>query len=236
MIIINGKVIRGDDNTSKPFDEKKEILATDATRINIISNTADIRISPYDGNCVVAHLYGHVSDEKDVSLQVSKNRNEITVSVTTQNNSYVISSTVICGNSSICIGSSLSLDIMIPFKTFEKLNVQSKNSDVNISSNIHATTLCVTSKNGDVNVESACEFFEIQSENGDIDVDATANCNAVLTIETKNGDVSVHLDNIKSSDVSVTSQNGSIKNRPKLSGLHSVTGYIRSRNGDVKFK
>ncbi|MBQ8043640.1 MAG: DUF4097 family beta strand repeat protein [Clostridia bacterium] len=236
MIIINGKVIRGDDNTSKPFDEKQEILATDATRINIISHMADIRISPYDGNCVIAHLHGRVNDEKDSSLQVTKNHNEITVSVITKNNSYVISSTVICGNSSICIGSSLSLDILIPFTTFEKLNVQSENSDVNISSNVRATELCVASKNGDINVEASCEFFEIQSENGDIDVDATVHCNAVLAIETKNGDVLVHLDNIKTSDVSVTSQNGSIKNRPKLSGTYNVTGYIRSKNGDVKFK
>lgn len=249
VTIANGRVINGDswdDSSCKKFDETKRESANGVNRITIDSSNVNVKVSACNTNEITAHLHGSAIMDNDLEFFVTRHNDEVLVSLKTDgvsnsyNNMSIISGNSIISQSAVVInnfGSSggLMLDVQIPAKAFEKFSVESKCGNINVASSVNANSINVESKNGNVNVSAGFQNLTIECKNGNVKVDSTAHCNVKLNVVNKNGNVDVTIANIGTSNVSVDSKNGSCKNNPKLRGIFNVSGYITSKNGNVKF-
>lgn len=250
VTIVNGRIINGnscDDSACKKFDEVKKESANGVNQITIDS-IVNVTVSACDTNEITAHLHGSAIMDSDLELSVTKRGDEIRISVKTDgvsssyNNMSIISGNSIISQSSVVINNfsngsngGLMLDVRIPAKTFERISTKSTNANIDVSSSVNANTILLENKHGNIDVSATFQTLTIECKNGNIDVDSEAHCNVKLNVTSKNGNVDVTIGNIGISNVSVDSKNGSYKNNPKLRGVYTVSGYITSKNGNVKF-
>lgn len=225
VTIVNGWVISGDsynDSVSKKFDETKKESANGVDRITIDSDV-NVKVSACNKSDVIAHLHGSAILDGELDFSLTRVGDEIRVSVKS-NGSYLIS----------C--SSLTIDVQIPARAFEKLYVESKNADIDVASSVSANTITVDNKNGNIDVSAIFQALNLECKNGNVDVNSEARCDVRLDVTSKNGNVDVSLGNIGTSKVSVDSKNGGCKNNPRLSGKYTASGYIISKNGNARFQ
>lgn len=237
--IVNGQVITGDscgDVTSKKFDETITESASGVNRITIDSDI-NVKISACGTNDVTAHLHGSAITNATPKLSMKRVGDELVISVKSEESSNSYSSvSMIIINSSICgDGEGLVLDVQIPSRAFEKLSVESKNANIDVTSSVNANTITVDNKNGNIDVSAIFKTLKIDCQNGNVDVDSEANCDIALYVTSKNGNADVTIHNIGTSEVSVNAVNGNCRNSPRLKGLYTASGYIISKNGNVKF-
>lgn len=227
VTIVNGRVINGDscdDLTSKKFDETRKESANGINRITVDSDI-NVKVSACTSNNITAHLHGSAITNSTPKLSVTRFGDEIRVSVKLEGSSISCSNVSIKSGSSVVINtfnfsssgnSGLTLDVQIPTRAFEKLSVESKNANIYVS--------------------AIFKTLNIDYKNGNIDVDSEAHSDIKLNVIGKNGNVDVTLENIGTSTVSVDSKNGSCRNNPRLRGIYTVSSYITSKNGNVKFR
>lgn len=238
--IVNGRVISGDscdDLSSQKFDEVRKVPASGVNRI-IIESDINVKVSACNTNDVVAHLYGSAITDNSPQFSVSTFGEEIRISVKSEEGSM----SIICG-SSISIGNinivginGLVLDVQIPERDFQRLTIESKNGNIDVTNLVDASTITANSKNGNINIDAMFRTLYIDCKNGNIEVTSEAHGDIDLDITSKNGNIDVTLENIGTSKVSVDSKNGNCRNTPRLRGVFTASGSITSWNGNVKIR
>lgn len=245
VTIVNGRVIEGnscDDTTSKKFDETKKVSANGVNRI-IIDSNINVKVSASSTNDVTAHLHGYAIMDSNLKLSVTRVGDEVHISVESEgasisyiNMSTISTSSVVINNFSSGSNGGLTLDVKIPTKAFEKIFVESKNANIDVTSSVTANTVTVDNMNGNIDISAIFQTLSIDCKNGNVNIDSEARCDVRLNVANKNGNVDVTLGNIGTSKVSIDCKNGSCKNNPRLRGIYTVSGYITSKNGNVKLR
>lgn len=244
VTIVNGQVISGEtsnDTSSKKFDKTKKESANGINRISINSALVAVKVSACSANEITAHLHGSAIMDSDITLSLTKVNDEVKISVIPNGASNCNTMSVIMGNSVVlnninsCGSNDLTIDVIIPSKVFEKLYIQSENSNIDVSASVNAKNIELYNKNGNIDVDASFQSLNIDCKNGNINVDSEATCDVRLDIYSKNGNADVFISNIGVSTVSVDSKNGNSKNTPRLKGSFTAIGYVTSKNGNANF-
>ena len=241
VTVVNGRVINS--NTSDNFKEFNEIKRTLSNGIcNItIESDVNVNICASDTNEIVAHLHGSCASDIDINLTMKISFKEVKIcaqsnSDNNTNMSIISDSCIIINSSTSFCANDLTLDVKLPIKEFEKLFVESKNSNINILSSVKANTIEVNSKNGNIDVSAIFKNLNIDCKNGNIDIDSEAHSDVNLNLSSKNGNINTVIENIGISSISVVSKNGNCKNNPRLKGAYIASGCITSKNGNIRFR
>lgn len=243
LTILNGRVIgekESDVFSTKDYDETKIEQADNIDKISIIS---DVDVELYSSNLdsIIAHLHGKVMSSNEIRFEVKKVGDEITILAKLVRSTASLNQISVASGNSITINNSsfinigdLKLEIQIPKRIFREISVGSINTDIDVE-DVNASSIAINSENGDVCLSAIFQFLNVDCRNGNIDIDSEAKSNIRLNVNSKNGDISVDIANLRSSEVLVNSKNGKTKNKPKLVGEYLASGYIKSKNGDVRF-
>ena len=132
-------------------------------------------------------------------------------------------------------GNDLIMEVQISAKAFKTISVEGTDAKINIASSVIANSIAAKSENGNIDVTGTFQYLTIESMNGNVKVASNARCNVNLNVKSRNGNVDVTIGRIGASEVFVTSKNGKCKNNPKMNFIYSVSGCIKSKNGNVKF-
>ena len=168
-------------------------------------------------NTINAHFFGHATTDGTTKFDVSTFGNEVKITAKLTGNSM-----------------NLRLDIDIPTRMFEKIDVKSENGNINIFEGIRVKRLNLKSTNGNVESNAVFEDINANSMNGNTEVYLNANSDVKLDVSSMNGNSIVKLRNISRCNLSTSSMNGSVRNH-----FHPTTGYIAggrvsSMNGNVR--
>lgn len=221
LTIINGCVVSGEGmfGTPQKFDEKKDLRADNVDKITIKSDSADILVTASDTDTVTAHFYGEAITEKKPTLNISKNGQEIVVELT------------IGGG---FMGSTLTLSVNIPKRTFKVLNATGYNGSISIKDGISAKKVKLTTYNGAVECEGSFAEIYASTHNGDAALYIDAKNDVEIDASSHNGNVTVELQNIAASNISTFTKNGAARNRFRItSGGYTAYGRAASHNGNV---
>ena len=243
MVIINSTVINGNscsNNDYKNFDETKREAADMVNRI-IINSIIDVKVSACDTNDIIAHLHGSAITSNNTELSVTRHRHEIRISAQTNkrsndNMSMIFQNSVIVGNFSFCSNANLMLDIQIPRKVFERISIESEHGKIAIDSAVKSNSITAKSTSGNINVSADFQDLIAKTVHGNVYIASEAYCDVKLNVDITTGNADVTIGNIRTSTVLVSSKTGKCKNNPKLSGIHTVSGFIKSQNGNIKFQ
>lgn len=123
----------------REVDEKRELPISGIEKINIISDSAIIRIIPSKEEQVTAHLTGTVLGNS-AKLETTSTNSSLTIMAKKEKRMFVLDD-----------DSSFRLDINIPEKKYKEIKVHSGN-DLEIEQNIHAQKLELFAS-GDITVE-----------------------------------------------------------------------------------
>lgn len=256
---------RDDDSAYKKFDEIKKVSAREINNITINSNvnvkisaseTNEVTAHLHGSAIMNSELKFSViklGDKIQVCVETEGNLNSSSSMTTISIGTIFFKNTVVMNNGGIISGEGLVLDIKIPVKAFKKICVESRDGNIDIAASVNADTILIESengnvdvsaslnaltienKNGSVDVSASLNALTIECKNGNIDVDLDVNSNVTLNVNSKNGNVDVAIGNIRTCNVWIDSKNGKCKNNPKLRGQYTVSGYVTSKNGNVKF-
>lgn len=244
VTIVNKRIVTGkhcDTSFCRKFNKIEKQLTDGVNRITINSNVnLNVKLFACDTNEMSAHLHGSAIIDSSLELSVTRHSDEIRVSAETDcilnsYNNMPINSQCTVAINSLGSNESLVLDVQIPIRVFKKISVESTCANINVDSSVIANSITVENKNGNISVSAIFQDLTIECKNGNVDIGSEACCNVNLNVISKNGNIDVTIENIGTSYISLKSENGRCKNNPKLRGVYTVSGYIISQNGNVKF-
>ena len=211
VIIVNGKVINGDDSNSyRKFDEKKSKDCTNIDIITIYSTFAGINISSSDSSEAVAHVYGEGSIDGDINFNVSANGRELKISLDMDNESF-------SGN--------LHFDVTIPKKIFNLISISSLSAKITLDDQVSAKALKINSSTGAVNSKANAQNYNVTTVSGAIKLSINAKQDINANISSTTGAVTAELINISHANLLASSVFGKVMNYHK-----GTTGYTASIN------
>lgn len=224
VVMVNGRIVSGNGmfGNSQKFDEKKSLQADGINRI-IVKSDSNVIVTASNTNVIEAHFYGEAIVDGKLTLNIDQNSREVVVTLD-------IDSNIICNNH-------LTLTVDIPARMFEMLSGTSHSGELVVKNDVSAKKILLETHNG--NVESAGNFVELSAttHNGDIDVYVDAKNNVKIEAHSHNGDVSVDLQNIATSNISMSTKNGNKRNRfCGHKGGYIAYGRAMSHNGNVVIK
>ena len=200
--------------------------ANDVNRI-IVDSDIKVKMSACNTNEVTACIYGSSMEEREIKFSVTRFGDEIRVFVRAGRTT----DTTAFGSDK---ERGLTLNVQIPTIVFEKIYVESKNSNIDVKSSVHANIITADNKNGNIYISAVFRLLNIDCQNGNVEVDTEACNDIIVNITNKNGNVDVIIENIGVYEVSVDSKNGTCRNNPRLKGKYTASGYIMTKNGHMK--
>lgn len=198
------KVSKYKSNKTKPIIEKT-LDATNITGLDMNSLDTHVYVSSRDINQIIVKVYSSNSNNLCVSLSRDTSLfGSHTASIIVKkhyNNS-------IKNNYSIVTDNSLKIEVVIPNKLFDYIDIKSTNGNITIDSSIACLTLKLTSTNGNITTNCPFEHANINSINGDVTIQICATTNSLLHVKTTNGDINITLSNFWKNDIKVYSSYG----------------------------
>ena len=140
-ITVNGKVVNVKNFFNRIFfngepkriDEKKSISANNISRISVTSDYADVQLNVTNSNNINAHFFGNVTTTGTSKFDVSAFGNEVKITAK------------LTGHS---MDSNLHLNLDIPAKVFETIEVKSKYGNIAFSKDLRVKKLFLKSTKG----------------------------------------------------------------------------------------
>lgn len=224
ITIINGQVVNGEgEEDNKSFDETR-VINGNIKNITLSSRSADVRFFVAKDNNITVHLKGKRSKTSlEPRLVIKENKDEVNISVEFPNkifNKYI---------------GSMALEVMLPEKEFNDINIITQSSDISFEYMIKCATLKATTISGDINLYAVCDRLDLGTTSGDIDVVLEAKNNTTTNLRSVSGDINLELNNVSSLSLYSNTLSGYIRNRfrEKDNG-YLVKGNIITTSGDIK--
>lgn len=192
----------------------------DVAEIAFYEKNINVNILPSTSDDIELKLSGTVPKDGDVKLSPDLLNGRLIVNVE--------------GN---LINCNLTCTIGIPQKKFKNLIIEAENGNIKAVGdeiNIHLMSFVTT--NGNVKTNVFSEVFCVKTENGNIDSVFNVTKNAMITYLSQNGNIDVDIQNVKSLDASIYTENGRIKNNFVTNGEYTVDGEIHTSNGNIIIK
>lgn len=243
VTIVNGQVIEGNSSKSGPSKKIDEVKKESSAGIYAITvnSSVNVKVAKSSTDDIEIHLHGKTLEGNEPNLKLQRFGDELRIFVESTSETNFSSINVING-SSISISNmvtncsdDLLLEVKLPVKTFKKLHVISTNGEIEVNKDVKVDILKIDTKNGNIDVEAIFKNLIAETKNGNIDIDSRAVSDIELSVETKNGNVHASISNIGISNVRVDTKNGFCRNNPRLKGVYTASGYITTKNGNIKF-
>lgn len=221
IIIINGHIISGKSAFGHPqkFDERKSIKADCVGRITVKCDFADIVITACTCGIIDAHFYGEAVTDEKPSLNIKRDGLEVVITLSSSHS---------------IISNGLTLLVSIPIRMLDTLTVFGNSGDVKIQNLISARKMRLDTHNG--NIDSTGNFSEmyVSTHNGSAYISVNAKSDIEIEATSHNGNVTVNLQNITTSNISVSSKNGIARNRFRGAKVgYTASGRVYSHNGNI---
>lgn len=222
VVIVNGRIMSGlTSGNSQKFDEKKSVRTDNVHRITVKCNVADVIMTAKNTDVIEAHFHGDAVVGDTPTFNISKNGREVIVMLNIDGS--------IMGN--------LALNVNIPTRVFELLNITSHNGNISVKEGVSAETIQLDTHNGDVESDSNFTKLYAVTHNGDVDISINAKSDVGIEASSHNGNVSVELQNIATNNIYTSTYNGNTKNRFRgKNGEYTANGQAKSYNGNVTVK
>ncbi len=223
LVIINGTVVNaGIGGEKKRFDEKRKVDAKGVDRLIIDTTFIDVNIVPIASSEVEVHLSGEASVDGKLELQAELIGRSYNINVKVKGNVY---------------NGRLRLDIQLPNKAFEIIEVQTESANINLNTGVYSKKIWLKTKTGDIRMQARFKEADSSTMSGDIRVDISAKEDIMLNTKTMSGDIAISLDNIARPNVSTRTMSGDTRNyyqsKPK-----GYTAQIKasSMSGDIDIR
>ena len=132
IVIINGNVVSGNSSyQTQKIDERKFQSAENVESISVHSSVCNVNIFATDSPRIEAHLHGEASIDGKVDFDVNHHNKRLEIDL-----EYT----------GACFNGALSLDIAVPYKTFEMLSVQSASADITLDESVSARFINLNTK------------------------------------------------------------------------------------------
>lgn len=221
-VIINGKVINGQNTGNyRKIDETRLEYYCNVENINIDSTIADVNVSTSNIEKISVRLHGEANLTGDVKLDVQNRSKTIYVSVK---------------NTGSFSNSNLKLDIVLPYKLFNEIYVNTMSADVIIDEGVCVNYIKVNSKSGDFASNIAFKRAEVNTMSGDIEIEINAKEDIFAELSTKSGDVNLDLKNIRYVNLLGKSMSGTVRNKHENSKGYIANLQVSTMSGDIMIK
>ena len=207
--------------TPKKINEVRYEDLSGVDYIKVESGCADVRIISANKDTLGANLTGDVSSNGEITLEVSKNGNTITVEVK---------------HTGTTIKGKLNLYLGISNTMFKKLKVEGSNSTIFVEKGIKAKSVVLDSANGNITFLGDSPNIKAEVSNGNIDLYIDAKSDVTFTAESTNGNIDVRLRNISECKVDASTVFGSIQRFYTCDGAYKVSGSAETSNGDITLR
>lgn len=223
---INGKDVKVNGRDIVPeecrrVEERKTISAIDIKRISICTKRADINIVEADSYVIDIRLYGRTREQNQISfLNVTASKNKLEINL----DEYEMSN--------------LALEVKLPKKLFQKVEVTSRQGDIFICEGITTNKLNMQTMSGDIDAKCTFTHLLAIASSGDINIATIAEKDiANACIQSKSGDIVVQFENVGNMELTMQTMSGDAKNyRTAKGGKYSANVNLNTISGDIVCK
>ena len=211
---------KGDKNGTfvKKVEISKRLEESSFESVRVNSKHARVQIIPSKTSEVEARLYGVITRDENVILDVEVIEKELLISIK---------------NMEKCFRDTLTLDVYIPTKDYSSIIVKGEYSDITLIRGINTKYANLSTTRGDINARFSFAEAEVSSYKGDIDVCVDANNIVNLFAASIAGNILIKLNNVSTVKLSPAVINGSINKCHEEKSGYSANVDALTMNGDI---
>lgn len=211
---------KGDENGTfvKKVEISKRLEESIFESVRVNSKHARVQIIPSKTFEVEARLYGVITRDENVILDVEVIEKELLISIK---------------NMEKCFRDTLTLDVYIPTKDYSSIIVKGEYSDITLIRGINTKYANLSTTRGDINARFSFAEAEVSSYKGDIDVCVDANNIVNLFAASIAGNILIKLNNVSTVKLSPAVINGSINKCHEGKSGYSANVDVLTMNGDI---
>ena len=201
--------------------------------INVLTDFQDLIVESKQGKITIdSAVKSNSIDAKSTSGNINVSAVFHDLIVESEQGTITIDSTV-KSNSITAKSTSGNINVSADFRNLITETVHGK---ITINSTDKSNSITAKSTSGNINVSADFQDLIAKTVHGNVYIASEAYCDVKLNVDITTGNADVTIGNIRTSTVLVSSKTGKCKNNPKLSGIHTVSGFIKSQNGNIKFQ
>ena len=208
--------------TRKVFDEVQKCDADSVDSIEVDVERIDVRFHHWTSKTITVKFFGEAdisSGDIEFDTYIIQNKLYVTIKVR-----------------GIVEVSDLKLDIWLPGRLFEVIQLKASSGNIEIDGGIAVKTLKIDTLSGDVNVNATYIRAIVNTENGNVYASINAQSRVDFQVLTVQGDVKIKLKNVRKVNFRAKSKYGDILNayRGKYGYIASIKATTKSGNITVE--
>lgn len=125
------------------------------------------------------------------------------------------------------------LEVAVPNKVFDSICVKTTIGDIAVKKDVKTVSTALKSTSGDIELTTTAKKTVAQTTNGDVDIVAHAEDDIVIVVQTKTGDVSVSLGNVKDVKFNASTKSGRTCCKHVDDGKYLASVVAQTTIGDV---
>ena len=206
----------------KVFDEVQKCDADLVDAIEVDVEKIDVRLHQWTSKTITVKFFGEAdisSGDIEFDTYIIQNKLFVTIKVR-----------------GIVEVSDLKLDIWLPGRLFEVIQLKTSSGNIEIDGGIAVKTLKIDTPSGDVNVNATYIRAIVNTENGNVYASINAQSRVDFQVLTVQGDVKIKLKNVRKVNFRAKSKYGDILNayRGKYGYIASIKATTKSGNITVE--
>lgn len=206
----------------KVFDEVQKCDADSVDSIEVDVERIDVRFHQWTSKTITVKFFGEAdisSGDIEFDTYIIQNKLYVTIKVR-----------------GIVEVSDLKLDIWLPGRLFEVIQLKASSGNIEIDGGIAVKTLKIDTLSGDVNVNATYIRAIVNTENGNVYASINAQSRVDFQVLTVQGDVKIKLKNVRKVNFRAKSKYGDILNayRGKYGYIASIKATTKSGNITVE--
>lgn len=206
----------------KVFDEVQKCDADSVDSIEVDVERIDVRFHQWTSKTITVKFFGEADiSSGDIEFDTYIIQNKLFVSIKVRG---------------IVEVSDLKLDIWLPGRLFEVIQLKTSSGNIEIDGGIAVKTLKIDTLSGDVNVNATYIRAIVNTENGNVYASINAQSRVDFQVLTVQGDVKIKLKNVRKVNFRAKSKYGDILNayRGKYGYIASIKATTKSGNITVE--
>ena len=206
----------------KVFDEVQKCDADLVDAIEVDVEKIDVRLHQWTSKTITVKFFGEADiSSGDIEFDTYIIQNKLFVSIKVRG---------------IVEVSDLKLDIWLPGRLFEVIQLKTSSGNIEIDGGIAVKTLKIDTLSGDVNVNATYIRAIVNTENGNVYASINAQSRVDFQVLTVQGDVKIKLKNVRKVNFRAKSKYGDILNayRGKYGYIASIKATTKSGNITVE--
>ena len=216
LVVVGTQAYRaffGKEDNSAPIDEQKTFAIAEVSKLRLKTVSADVRLSPSDGDRIEVELRGTTGKQGAVTLKTQQQGGQLTVEVQQKQRMF----------SWFSLGSSLTLDVKVPKEQLKEIAVSTVSGDQEWSG-MQASSLESSSTSGEVSIQDSLGKLKVTTVSGDQQLEGIQG--EGLTASSVSGEIGVSGSEL--ADWSVHSVSGDVT-------LDQVTGpvKVKTTSGEI---